>query len=161
MCPSDNTTPNATAPQRRDGDRGEKGLTTLEWLLVVAAIAGLAALAVVLVQNVVNETAENVQSQEARLTAADIATTEIHQDWQNEHPKSPEHADEINRKYRTRCQRFGIIYADISLDIESKNGDYDTRKAGGLISRNAPQHNALRGKSSEPNSVRQIPRRME
>ena len=86
MCPSDDTTPNATAPQRRDGDRGEKGLTTLEWLLVVAAIAGLAALAVVLVQNVVNETAETIESRDARLTAADIATTEIHQDWQNDRP---------------------------------------------------------------------------
>ena len=36
-------------PQRRD----HSGLTTLEWLLIVAAVAGLAALAVVLVQNVV------------------------------------------------------------------------------------------------------------
>lgn len=130
MCPIDNTTPNATAPQRRDGDRGEKGLTTLEWLLVVAAIAGLAALAVVLVQKVVNETAENVQSQEARLTAADIATTEIHQDWQNEQPRSAEHADEINRKYLTRCQHYAIIYADISLKIEGKPGTYDKDQGG-------------------------------
>ena len=33
-------------PKRRD----DSGLTTLEWLLIVAAVAGLAALAVVLVQ---------------------------------------------------------------------------------------------------------------
>ena len=32
------------------------GLTTLEWLLIVAAVAGLAALAVVLVQHSVDET---------------------------------------------------------------------------------------------------------
>ena len=32
-------------PQRR----GDSGLTTLEWLLIVAAVAGMAALAVVLV----------------------------------------------------------------------------------------------------------------
>ena len=136
MYPGDGTTPNRTITRCREFGRGEEGLTTLEWLLIVAAIAGLAALAVVLVQTVVNETAENVQSREARLTAADIATTEIHQDWRNENPTSPDEADEINRKYRTKCQRFGIIYADISLDIESKNGDYDTQQGGWL---NQPQ----------------------
>ena len=135
MYPGDGTTPNRTITRCREFGRGEEGLTTLEWLLIVAAIAGLAALAVVLVQTVVNETAENVQSREARLTAADIATTEIHQDWRNENPTSQDEADEINRKYRTKCQRFGIIYADISLDIESKNGDYDTTNQGGWLNR--------------------------
>ena len=42
-------------PQRRD----DSGLTTLEWLLIVAAVAGLAALAVVLVQNVVSDTSQS------------------------------------------------------------------------------------------------------
>ena len=51
-------TPKDTNPQYLEFHRGERGLTTLEWLLIVAAIAGLAALAVVLVQTVVNETAE-------------------------------------------------------------------------------------------------------
>ena len=61
--------------------RGEAGLTTLEWLLVVAAVAGLAAVAVVLVQRVVGETAEQVASNDARQTAADLAVTELQRRW--------------------------------------------------------------------------------
>ena len=60
-------------PQRRD----DSGLTTLEWLLIVAAVAGLAALAVVLVQNVVGETSEQIAGSSARKTAAQIAASEI------------------------------------------------------------------------------------
>ena len=101
-------------------------MTTLEWLLIVAAIAGLAALAVVLVQTVVNETAESVESQDARDTAADIATTEIHQDWVNANPQTPEEAAEINRKYRSRCQHYSIIYADVSDNFEFKDGIFDS-----------------------------------
>ena len=55
----------------------ERGLTTLEWLLIVAAVAGLAALAVVLVQNVVSETSEQIAGSSARKTAATIAADEI------------------------------------------------------------------------------------
>ena len=55
----------------------ESGLTTLEWLLIVAAVAGLAALAVVLVQNVVGDTAEQISGSSARKTAALIAAEEI------------------------------------------------------------------------------------
>ena len=57
--------------------RGEDGLTTLEWLLIVAAVAGLAALAVVLVQNVVDETAEQIGGSSARKTAAQVAAVSI------------------------------------------------------------------------------------
>ena len=114
-----------TASNQRHGDRGEQGLTTLEWLLIVAAIAGLAALAVVLVQTVVNDTAESVESQDARDRAADIATTEIHQDWVNADPQSLEEANEINRKYRSRCQHYSIIYADVSDNFEFKDGKFD------------------------------------
>ena len=39
---------------------------------MVAAIAGLAALAVDLLQNVVDETAEQIESSDARQTAADL-----------------------------------------------------------------------------------------
>ena len=56
-------------PQRRD----DSGLTTLEWLLIVAAVAGLAALAVVLVQRVVGDTSEQIAGSSARKTAAQVA----------------------------------------------------------------------------------------
>ena len=56
-------------PQRRD----DSGLTTLEWLLIVAAVAGMAALAVVLVTRVVGDTSDQIAGQSARKTAAELA----------------------------------------------------------------------------------------
>ena len=61
----------------RRGRADERGLTTLEWLLIVAAVAGLAALAVVLVQNVVDDTAEQIGGNSARGTAARVAAERI------------------------------------------------------------------------------------
>ena len=92
---------------------------------MVAAIAGLAALAVVLVQNVVDQTAEQIESSDARQTAASLATTELEQRWKNELPTTQGEANEINRKYRTRCRHYATIYADISLTIVSKDGIFD------------------------------------
>ena len=68
--------------------RGEDGLTTLEWLLIVAAVAGLAALAVVLVTNVVDQTAEQIGGSSARKTAAEIAAVQITQ-ADHETPRNP------------------------------------------------------------------------
>ena len=65
------------ASGRRGARTDERGLTTLEWLLIVAAVAGLAALAVVLVQNVVGDTSEQIAGSSARETAAKIAATTI------------------------------------------------------------------------------------
>ena len=64
-------------PQPQRNRRGDGGLTTLEWLLVVAAVAGLAAVAVVLVQNVVGDTAEQIESHSARQEAAELAALEL------------------------------------------------------------------------------------
>ena len=61
---------------RRPAGAGEEGLTTLEWLLVVAAVAGLAALAVVVVNNVVADTAEGLSQTNSRQVAYDLATTD-------------------------------------------------------------------------------------
>ena len=104
--------------------REDAGLTTLEWLLVVAAVAGLAALAVVLVQNVVGGTADQVGSGDARQTAADLAVTELAERWQAATPTSEPEADEINRRYAQRCRQLGIIYSDISLAAEPYEGTY-------------------------------------
>ena len=66
-------------PSRRD----DSGLTTLEWLLIVAAVAGLAALAVVLVQNVVSDTSEQIAGSSARLTAAKVSAASVEQEAKN------------------------------------------------------------------------------
>ena len=71
------TTKATEQPVSSNRRRNNRGLTTLEWLLIVAAVAGLAALAVVLVQNVVDDTAEQISGSSARLTAAKVAAAEI------------------------------------------------------------------------------------
>ena len=114
--------PPAGVSRRRSGGRGEAGLTTLEWLLVVAAVAGLAALAVVVVQNLVGDTAERVTTHSARQTAADLATTELTERWAAEMPRDQDEADRINRRYEAYCRQLGIIYADVGLKVESAPG---------------------------------------
>ena len=117
---------------RRDGisqcsgsrARCDNGLTTLEWLLVVAAVAGLAAFGVVVVQNVVGGTAESVASHSARQEAAELATTVLSERWQAASPTSQPSADRINRIYSDKCRRLGIIYGDVDLIPEPAPGIY-------------------------------------
>ena len=117
---------------------GEAGLTTLEWLLVVAAVAGLAALAVVLVQRVVGDTAEQVESTDARQTAADLAVTSLAQRWQAEVPTSQPEADEINRRYKRRCLQLGVIYSDIDRRVEALEGTYTGGAGWGPLDKDKP-----------------------
>ena len=101
--------------------RGEDGLTTLEWLLIVAAVAGLAALAVVLVTNVVDQTAEQIGGSSARKTAAQVAAANITQDAHDDPPMKNTPAvfdaamwDERMSDYRKICNRLEITYGDVS-----------------------------------------------
>ena len=105
--------------------RGEDGLTTLEWLLIVAAVAGLAALAVVLVSNVVDQTAEQIGGSSARKTAAQIAAVQITQKAHDDPPAvsgtpAVSSAADYNakvREYREKCNRLDITYGDVD-DLE-------------------------------------------
>ena len=94
----------ATEQPTRNSRRNDRGLTTLEWLLIVAAVAGLAALAVVLVQNVVDDTAEQISGSSARLTAATVAAAEITSDAQESNPDYS--------ALQAKCGRLRITYGD-------------------------------------------------
>ena len=105
---------------RRKGD--ERGLTTLEWLLIVAAVAGLAALAVVLVQNVVDDTAEQLGGASARETAANVAadtverearTADVNDARFNSWPKWEQY-------FKTRCERLQILYSDTNFSVDAE-----------------------------------------
>lgn len=101
--------------------RNEAGLTTLEWLLIVAAVAGLAALAVVLVQNVVDDTAEQLGGASARATAANVAADTVIREART--------ADVNDARFNTwqrwelyftaRCERLEILYSDTNLDVDA------------------------------------------
>jgi len=107
--------------------RPEFGLTTLEWLLIVAAVAGLAALAVVLVQNVVDETAEEISGGSARVTAARVAAARVSSDVVSEIEEqfTPRAApnnntfdtSDINADLMSKCERLEITYSDVSLVV--------------------------------------------
>jgi len=111
--------------------RPEAGLTTLEWLLIVAAVAGLAALAVVLVQNVVDDTAEQISGSNARITAAEVAAAQITSDARSNLPPNGSDAswtagteltnrqskqEDVNSEYSSKCNRLSITYSDAGVN---------------------------------------------
>ncbi|WP_419554136.1 hypothetical protein [Candidatus Poriferisodalis sp.] len=97
----------------------ERGLTTLEWLLIVAAVAGLAALAVVLVQNVVDDTAEQLGGSSARETAANVAADTVIREAQTAQPSDARFNtwQKWELYFAARCERLEILYSDTNLDV--------------------------------------------
>jgi hypothetical protein len=94
-------------PRRRD----DSGLTTLEWLLIVAAVAGLAALAVVLVRNVVTETAESIASNSARIQAAQFEAADVTEKALAISPiNTQDLIDAMNTRWGNRCMRMNLSY---------------------------------------------------
>ena len=76
MQPTDGTTTlptnsQASHSQGRSGD--QRGVISLEWLLIVGAVAGLAAMSVLAVQRVVDDTSEVPVDPLVRVLEADIA----------------------------------------------------------------------------------------
>ena len=99
--------------------RDERGLTTLEWLLIVAAVAGLAALAVVLVQTVVDDTAEQIGGSSARRTAAEVAAAAVIDEAKTADITDSRHdtAAKWAVYFADRCKRIEITYSDAGIGI--------------------------------------------
>ena len=93
----------------------ESGVTTLEWLLIVAAVAGLAALAVVLVQNVVSETSEQIAGSSARLTAAQVAASSVVAEATQPAKLDDDRWETWNKwenYFTAKCERIKITFSD-------------------------------------------------
>ena len=106
-------------PQRR----GDSGLTTLEWLLIVAAVAGMAALAVVLVTRVVGDTSDQIAGQSARKTAAELASIQVTDSALAAETEAGTDADKIAKvdaEFKRKCERLNLIYGD----VDGLNAEY-------------------------------------
>lgn len=130
--------------------RGDSGLTTLEWLLIVAAVAGLAALAVVLVRNVVTETSEQISGSSARLTAATLEAADItekaleHAIRTDSDANSTADIAAMNDKWGGRCERMRLSY---NAAFESNNPKKTSKWTDGVKASGA--HNGSWGDANE------------
>ena len=111
--------------------RDERGLTTLEWLLIVAAVAGLAALAIVLVQGVVDDTAEDIRGSSARGQAALVAAQAIIDEARIAYTTANTNGTgsakfdtvaEYKQYYDSKCRRLGITYSDADITVTASFG---------------------------------------
>ena len=98
------TNSQASRPPSRGSD--QRGVITLEWLLIVGAIAGLAATSVLAVQRVLDDTSEVPVDPLVRVLEADIAAAFVTADAQSAFDESqldpllPQYAD---RGFLARC----------------------------------------------------------
>ncbi len=91
--------------------RGEQGLTTLEWLLIVAAVAGLAVVSVVIVTRVVDQTAAQVASANPTVAAAQESTRHLVEQAREFADVDPGSIDDAwLADFRQRCNRLGASY---------------------------------------------------
>ena len=119
MQPTDRTTTLPTNSQAsRSQGRGsdQRGVITLEWLLIVGAVAGLAATSVLAVQRVVDDTSEVPVDPLVRVLEADIAAAFIAADataWRAA-ITDPNDADFLDptkdyASFESRCERDLVV----------------------------------------------------
>ena len=118
-------------PKRRD----DSGLTTLEWLLIVAAVAGLAALAVVLVTNVVGDTSEEISGQSARETGARVAALAVEEGAKNYDATADEFDSwgDWDVYFTNRCNRIVITFSDAFDDGATMTSNFASTTGAGAL----------------------------
>ena len=107
----------APQPDRRGCCRDERGLATLEWLLITVAVAGLTALAVALVQSRVEDTAAQISESEARLAAAVHTAWTVENDARDASTADFELWDDWERRFSQDCSLIAVVYADIEIEV--------------------------------------------
>lgn len=101
--------------------RPERGLITLEWLLIVAAIAGIAGTSVLIVQRVVDDATDVPPDPVTRMIDADIAAAHISAQAQTAFDASPEGGTPGGDPYVDG--NFESLCTALSPDPQSRFGD--------------------------------------
>ena len=117
--------------------RGDLGLTTLEWLLIVAAVAGLAALAVVLVQTQVEDTTERISNPDPRVTSAIHSAFSVESDAKGASAGDFATWADWESRFTQRCRQIAVLYTDAEVQVVHNNfngatggGNFDAAAAG-------------------------------
>ena len=129
--------------------RGDHGLTTLEWLLIVAAVAGLAALATVLVTARVQDTAEQISSSDARVAAAIHTAFTVEADAKAATAVDFGLWDDWESRFSERCSLIAVLYADADVEVVHNNF---TRASGGTTFDTAAAGYAAAADEQSPNA---------
>ncbi len=103
-------------PDRDRRGRGDCGLATLEWLLIVAAVAGLAALATVLVTDSVRDTAARISNSDARVAAARHTALNVETDAKAASAEDFELWADWERHFRQECSLIAVLYAEVEVE---------------------------------------------
>ena len=130
--------------------RGDQGLTTLEWLLMVAAVAGLAALAVVLVQAYVEDTGDRIASPDPRVTSAIYTAFAVESD-----AKAASAGDfglwaDWEGYFSRRCGVIAALYSDAEVEMVHNF----TRATGGTTFDTAAAGYAAAADEQQPNATK-------
>lgn len=96
---------------------GDCGLTTLEWLLIVAAVASLAALAVTIVTANVSGTAERISESEAQQAAAVHAAWNVENDARDAAPADFDTWAGWESHFSQECSLIAVVYASADIDV--------------------------------------------
>ena len=136
MEPTDRTTTlptNSQASQSQGRGSDQRGIITLEWLLIVGAVAGLAATSVLAVQRVVDDTSEVPVDPLVRVLEADIAAAFIAADATAWRAAITDPSDVIfldptedYADFKSRCGDLEVTFDDVVREAEFKPPDeYD------------------------------------
>ena len=98
--------------------RGERGLASLEWLLIFAAAAGVAGLSTVTVQRVLDDTSEVPGDPAVRLIDADIEAAFVADDAQAAFDQAvfdaqPAVYSSRNAEFEMRCKALETRFKDV------------------------------------------------
>lgn len=105
--------------------RGDSGLITLEWLLIIGLIAGLAASTNLIVQQVVDDTAEARPDPLVRLLEADVAAAFIAADAQAAFDESLTNPPYDDQPFFDRCGVGLAADFDDVVDVAAWSTPYD------------------------------------